>query len=290
MIDTLFLVKPLILKKKRVNKMIKYNESVLEKISSWEDNDIYVVADFDRTITSSTSVTSWGILTASKRMSNEFIQKGEEIYNYYRPIEIDPTIPFSKKNQLMIEWWNKIIIWLGEAGLNKNDIDNLINESNLITFREGAKEFFQSLAVRNIPIIIISAGLGDAIKHFLKQNGVMFSNVHIVSNFLSYENGVVKGVKGYTIHSLNKSADLLSKDEQEAIEGRSHIILLGDQISDIYMVSDAKRAEALKIAFIPKGNYNEGYKDSFDVLCPSDTSFADLSKEFTLFSLDKMKR
>lgn len=290
MTDTLFLVNQLIQKRKRANKMIKYNDNLLGEINSWEDSDTYVVADFDRTLTSSTSVTSWGLFSATKKVPEGFMQKEQALYEHYRPIELDNSISYAEKNFLMNEWWTTLIMSLNEFGLTENDIDNLMTESGLITFRDGAKELFQSLAQRNIPIVIISAGLGDTIRHFLEQNGVMYPNVHIVSNFLNYENGNVKGIKGNTIHALNKSAALLSEDQQKEIAGRNHIILLGDQISDTYMVSEEKRAEALKVAFIAEGTYNDEFANHFDILCTGDTSFIDLSKEFSIFSLDGMKR
>lgn len=270
--------------------MIKYNERILDEINSWEDCDTYVVADFDRTLTTSSSVTSWGLLSANENAPKGFSRIDKELYDLYRPIEVDPNMPFVEKNFYMTQWWISLIRSLSEFGLTQNDIANLMSDSGLINFREGAKELLQSLSSRNIPIIIMSAGLGDTIKTFLERHGVMYPNIHIVSNFLHYEKGVVDGIKGNVIHSLNKNEDLLSIEAQKAIEGRSHIILLGDQISDINMIASEKRTSALKVAFIADGTYNEGFEEIFDVLCTSDTSFVDLSKEFAIFSLDTIKR
>jgi 2-hydroxy-3-keto-5-methylthiopentenyl-1-phosphate phosphatase len=39
-----------------------------------------------------------------------------------------------------------------------------------LIFRKGAKEFLQFMQKNDIPVVIISAGIGDTIKFFLKNN------------------------------------------------------------------------------------------------------------------------
>ena len=75
-----------------------------------------------------------------------------------------------------------------------------------MAFREGAKEFLKSMNDRNIPIIVISAGVGNIIQQFLINNDCNFPNIYICSNFLEYENGIIQGVRDNNlIHPLNKN-------------------------------------------------------------------------------------
>lgn len=264
--------------------MIKVNQETLDEINNWSWEDTYVVADFDRTLTSCDSVTSWGLLSASNVAPRGFIEREQSLYKHYRPFEVDNTIPFAEKNNLMLEWWTSLISALSEFGFSKEKIDNLMSYSDLISLRDGAKELFTNLYSQNVPVIIVSAGLGNTISHFLDSQGINYPNICIVSNFLEYEDGNVKGIKGNVIHSLNKSEELLSEEQKEAIKAKKHVILLGDQIPDINMISEEKRKDALKIAF----TNNEGeFSRHYNVLCPQDASFLEVMEILPSFGIKR---
>lgn len=270
--------------------MIKYNENIIEELKSWQDEDYFVIADFDRTLSSSDSVTSWGIFGASQKVPKEFNERERELYNFYRPIEIDKSIPFAQKSAYMTKWWSDLIMSLKEFAFSESDIKHLMTDSSLITFRQGAKEYLRSLAEKGVPLIIMSAGLGDTIMAFLEQNGVLYPNIYVVSNFLNYENGLITGIKGDIIHSLNKSFAMIPLEVRAIIQNRPHAILLGDQITDVNMLSEERKGQSLKVAFVPNESNSEGYEECFDVLSSFDTSFGDLSKEIPIFSANDIKR
>ena len=52
--------------------MIIIKEKTLERIKDWEDSSIYVLADFDKTITSGNSESSWSILSKNNIMPKEY--------------------------------------------------------------------------------------------------------------------------------------------------------------------------------------------------------------------------
>ena len=49
-------------------------------------SNIYVVADFDRTITNGSSQTSWSILSDSPYVPKTYVEEMQTLYNHYRPI------------------------------------------------------------------------------------------------------------------------------------------------------------------------------------------------------------
>ena len=85
-------------------------------------------------------------------------EKRTALFEKYRPIEIDETLPIDIKSQKMDEWWNGHIALLYEYGLKEDFIKNAVNK-NLLTYRDGAKEFLNKMYELNIPVIIISAGI-----------------------------------------------------------------------------------------------------------------------------------
>ncbi len=61
-------------------------------------SDLYVVADFDRTITKGNSKTSWSILANSNLVPKEYVADRQALYDKYRPIEIDETLPLEYRS------------------------------------------------------------------------------------------------------------------------------------------------------------------------------------------------
>lgn len=78
-------------------------------------------------------------------------------------------------------------------------------------FREGTTEAFNKLYNQKIPIIVLSAGIGDVVELILKHENLATSNVSVVSNFLKIckdDNGIstIQGFKGEKlIHVFNKN-------------------------------------------------------------------------------------
>lgn len=77
--------------------------------------------------------------------------------------------------------------------------------------RDGTSDAFEKLCNQKIPIIVLSAGIGDVVQLILEHENLLTENVSVVSNFLSMSdnsNGSSKilGFKGdKLIHVFNKN-------------------------------------------------------------------------------------
>lgn len=60
-----------------------------------------------------------------------------------------------------------------------------------------------------VPVLVFSAGIGDVVKACLEHQGFLTPNVHVVSNFLKFQDGKVAGCQGDIIHIFNKNEHLL---------------------------------------------------------------------------------
>ena len=264
--------------------MIYIKKGTIEKIKNWEDNLIHILTDFDRTITTANSESSWGILSNSGLVTKEYEEERQSLYNYYRPIEIDEEIDYETKDKLMTEWWNKHINLLIKYRMSEEIINKAANDIKVMSFREGAKEFLKNMKERNIPVIIISAGIGNFVKQFLIKNECDFDNIFIVSNFIKFENGIASGIIGNVIHSLNKNEVSLPKKICDLVSERTNIILLGDNVSDVRMAKTKESTNVLKIGFLDeKVKENMKYfNDSFDVVCTDNTGYDELSSKISI--------
>lgn len=261
--------------------MIYLKEEKLEEIKNWKDEELYILADFDRTLTLGSSLTSWSVLSKSDKVPKEYVTERQKYYDYYRPIEIDQTLSYETKNKLMKEWWLKHINLFVKYKIKEEIIKDAARNLRVMAFRKGAKEFLKNMKERNIPVIIISAGIGNFIKEFLIMNDCNYNNIHIVSNFIKFENGYAIGVEDNITHSLNKNEVSMSEKVKQELKGRKHIILLGDGLDDVKMASEDKIKDALKIGFLEeKVEENKPYYlSAFDLVCTDNTSFDELNEK-----------
>ena len=137
-------------------------------------SNIYVVADFDRTITKGNSKTSWSILSDSPYVPKKYVKDRQDLYNYYRPIELNESMDINLKNNFMKEWFQKHISLFVKYKISKDIFKNAASDLRIMEFRPGAKEFIEFLNQNKIPLIIISAGIGNFIETFLELNNCYF--------------------------------------------------------------------------------------------------------------------
>ena len=137
---------------------------------------------------------------------------------------------------------------------------------------------------RNIPVIIISAGIGNFIENFLKINNCYYDNIYIYSNVIDFKDGYAIGIKDEVINSMNKNLVSLPDEIKNKIKNRNNIILLGDSLNDLKMIDEDKRVDALKIGFL-EDNVEENKKyfiNEFDIVCTDNASFDELNKKINI--------
>lgn len=254
---------------------MKYiNQNKLNKIKLTKDN-FFIVIDFDQTITSKNSQNSWEAIMSSSYISKEHIEKHNALYQKYKPIEIDSSLNMSYRIESMNEWYSSILQLFYENVSDEEVIRKAIGISKL-EFRDGAKEFLQTMNNCNIPIIIVSAGIGNTIEEFLRINNVRFDNIQIISNFINF----ATKRNDYYVHALNKKEAIWENDIINKINMKKYAILIGDVIDDIKMLPNSIHSEKITIGFLDK-NIDENlekYRNSFDIILTDNSSFGEVEK------------
>ena len=225
-----------------------------------------------------------GVLSKSSMVDENYSEERKKIFSYYHPIELNEKLAYEEKNRLMIEWWTKHINLFIKYKFEEKIIKEVSKDLSVMSLRDGAKEFLKNMKDRNIPVVILSAGIGNFIEQFLINNNCNYDNIYIISNFIKFENRVAVGIYEDIIHSLNKNDISLLKKVSNVIKDRKNIILFGDTISDIKMAREEDRENALKIGFLEQ-NVEENkiyYEASFDVVCTDNTSYNYLSDKIKI--------
>lgn len=56
--------------------------------------------------------------------------------------------------------------------------------------RDGYKLFFDHLEEQRVPLLILSAGVGDVLEEVIRQNRVFHPNICIISNYMDFDQAV----------------------------------------------------------------------------------------------------
>ena len=157
--------------KKRKNISLKNQKELQQKISTFKkagSASFHVVSDFDRTLTKAfiegkKFLSSYALIREGKYLTADYPGRAHALFDTYHPYEVDETISVAEKNKWMNQWWGEHFELMKECGMNKAVIKDIILQRK-IRFRAGALEFLDLLSQNHIPILILSAGLGDIIQ------------------------------------------------------------------------------------------------------------------------------
>uniref|UniRef100_A0A8C5QD00 5'-nucleotidase n=1 Tax=Leptobrachium leishanense TaxID=445787 RepID=A0A8C5QD00_9ANUR len=226
-------------------------------LQSGGEKKLQVISDFDMTLSrfghnGERCPTCYNIIDNSKLISEDCRKKLKDLFNIYYPLEIDPDRTIEEKFPLMIEWWSKAHTLLCEQNIQKDKLAQVVKESQAM-LREGFEVFFASLHRSEIPLLIFSAGIGDVLEEIIRQAGVFYPNINVVSNYMDFdENGILVGFKGELIHTYNKNNSILrDRAYFQQIKDRSNILLVGDTLGDLTMADGvAKLDNILRIGFL----------------------------------------
>uniref|UniRef100_A0A8C0DZD7 5'-nucleotidase, cytosolic IIIB n=1 Tax=Balaenoptera musculus TaxID=9771 RepID=A0A8C0DZD7_BALMU len=172
-----------------------------------------VISDFDMTLSrfaynGKRCPSSYNILDNSKIISEECREELKALLHHYYPIEIDPHRTIKEKLPDMVEWWTKAHELLCQQKIQKFQIAQVVRESNAM-LRDGYKTFFNTLSQNSVPLFIFSAGVGDILEEIMRQRKVFHPNIHIVSNYMEFDEDVEERRERY----MDSYDIVLEKDE-----------------------------------------------------------------------------
>ena len=261
---------------------------ILKGLQDGGNRKLQLIVDFDYTLTrvhknGKRLHVSWAVFETSSFVPKSYLEKTNALRNKYLPIEQDAHMTIEEKTPYMIEWWTTANSLLSEIGTVKRDTFPLMVKDSNVELREGTQEMMRHLKDRDVPVLVLSAGLGDMVHEIMKELDALHSNVHIVSNFLSFDQeGNIAGMASDMIHVFNKNEKslnrLASEEFYEQIHARHNVILMGDSLGDIGMANGVDSPESvLKIGFLNHGETSDEdkvrlnkYLDAYDIVLVDD--------------------
>ncbi len=257
--------------------MLYINEKKLNSICLNKDN-FAILMDFDRTITSKDSLGSWSVLENPKFMSEDFRIESKKLVDTYYPYELDYSISNDVKAKYLSEWYYKNMDLLYEYNLTKSILLDCVNDCNA-KFHDGCKEFLDYMYKLNVPIVIISAGIGNVIIELLKKYNCFYPNINVFSNFIQFDNDKMVRFSDNMIHTSNKSMSVLPLNLQTKILSKDYVLVFGDLVEDLDIVKGIDFNSVLSFGFL-EHSIKENlafYRQSFDIVLTDGSSFFDVN-------------
>ncbi|XP_012672310.1 cytosolic 5'-nucleotidase 3 [Clupea harengus] len=254
-------------------------DRILNAMRKAGPNTVQVISDFDMTLTrfafnGKRCPTCHNILDNSKLISEECKEQLKELLNTYYPIEIDSTRSVEDKLPFMVEWWTKAHNLMVQQKIKKDLLATAVKESDAM-LRDGYKGLFDHLKEQNIPLLVFSAGIGDVLEEVIRQAGVFYPNVKVISNYMDFdETGTLQAFKGELIHTYNKrEGALLNTGLFEELNDRHNVLLMGDSLGDLNMADGVQNMDnILKIGYLNDkvDAWMETYLNSYDIVLVKD--------------------
>lgn len=240
-----------------------------------EETRLVLISDFDYTLTAFTHpngakvFSSVGCVREMEEMSLSYRHKAAHLYEQYIPYDTDPTLSFEERAEKMLEWWEHHYALMFKEGLSRDLLFRAGQREDFFTLREGARELLRTCAVRGVPCITLSAGLGEVIRGvFARENLLACTNI-VSNDFLYDEQGRAYGVSAPIMHNYNKhtTARLL---EAPLLAGLSptHCVVLGDSVGDSKMATLFPEATVIRIGILGHHQVHmlPEYQSYFDAL------------------------
>ncbi len=98
-------------------------------------------------------------------------------------------------------------------------------------------------------------------------------NMHLISNEMTFENGICTGFKEPLIHVFNKNeATVVHTKHFASIKDRRNVILLGDSLGDLRMADGLSHDVSITIGFLnhDTDKWIEKYENAYDIVVLND--------------------
>jgi len=161
-----------------------YLEQMIAARDTAGSREVVAVCDFDGTITTADSDVTMNAMAKALGYDSEFARARDALYREYRPA-LDAAAD-GERPALERKWWNaQMALFLRHQIPPEKYTDAL--KSLDFRLRPEAVELLRYCEENDIPVYIVSAGLGNLIIPILAWSGYLSPNLRVLANFVRYD-------------------------------------------------------------------------------------------------------
>jgi 5'-nucleotidase len=243
---------------------------------------VHLLVDFDRTLTLDGPNKASIISLLRSELSSalpSYKKKALELKEKYIGYENNPDLDLEVRLKMLEQWWCEHFELMIAEGLTEDLVNECI-DNHEFKFRDGFKELNEFVKDAEVPLAIMSAGVGNMIKRVLQNQGFWHEGIHIISNEMIFDkNGLMVSYHKPVIHTLNKKEKIIEGDLSKILANRKNVILMGDSLGDADMAEGFPYENICKIAFKRYETSDEvakAYRNTFDEVWSYDASMENI--------------
>ena len=210
---------------------MSFKEEIVKVLNNAGDKEIIVVCDFDGTITTLESDVTMNGMAKFFGYDSDFAKERTALYEEYGKYlnEEDAVTRYKMLNK----WWSGQMDLFKKYNVSPDSYTNAGGKLNFM-LRKDACDMLAFCDKNDIPVFIVSSGLGNMIIPLLAFSGNLSANMRVIANFVRYDED--KPVS-YTpvVTPANKSSHLAL--ELEPFENY-HAVVFGNEQSDLDIIPD----------------------------------------------------
>ena len=245
--------------------------------NAYKNNNLLIISDFNRTLTLPGTSTSFSSIAKGNFLRKEYLEKRDELFKEYFPYEIGELGNSLQERQEKVDFWfESHLKLLVDEGLTKSMLREIVKENkNLNEVRENFTDFFNTIQKYQIPLVIVSGGLGDIIDLLLQKYKIPRENFKIISNYFIWnsEGLAIDYNKNHIVNTINKENTDLGLD----LGNETCIIVLGDSPEDLDILNNLNFKESLSVGFKVKSQ-ELGTNNIFDIEFEKEASLAPINE------------
>ena len=208
-----------------------YLDNLINILDSAGDKEVIVVCDFDGTITSADSDVTMNAMAKYLGYDSEFAKERTALYNEYGKYLTDGDE--NERYKKLNKWWTSQMQLFKKYNVSPDAFMDAVSKLNF-TLHDGAYDLLAYCEKQDIPVFIISSGLGNLIIPILAMSGCLSMNMRVIANFVRYDGDTPVS---YTpvVTPMNKGAHLTL--ELEEFENY-YALVIGNKEEDITLLPE----------------------------------------------------
>ncbi|MBR6952142.1 MAG: haloacid dehalogenase-like hydrolase [Oscillospiraceae bacterium] len=161
-----------------------YLEQLVAARDAAGDREVVVVCDFDGTITTADSDVTMNAMAKAVGYDSSFSQARDELYREYAPA-LEQAAE-GERAALERKWWNGQMAQFLRYPIPPEAYTDALTNLHF-ELRPEAAELLRYCEENDVPVFIVSAGLGNLIIPILAWSGLLSPNLRVLSNFVRYD-------------------------------------------------------------------------------------------------------
>ena len=202
-----------------------------EKLKSLRSKGkLAVVTDFDRTLTHGTCV-ECHLLVAHSAKVHESHPETEKDLKMLAEVSFLPVLD-RPEHLREAGWWVNYHDTMKERGIRDHHIENAVGAHDEALFRPGVASFYEACRARDVPFVVVSAGLTNVVHWSFKKEISHLPVPHIVANYLNSDGDVLPDRQPITSSGKQQALSHAPEDLKETLKACPVTLVLGDKPND----------------------------------------------------------